>query len=180
MGFWSGLFGGSSSTLSSLINQYGQVGQKSVNQGQQYSGQAGKFWSDVLSGDASRTSQALAPQISAAKTRTAQDQKTNAMFGGRSGGTAAANASATDKLHSDITNLIGSLTNSSASNLANLGTQLTSTGLTSLSMEQQADAARMENWSNSILGLGITKGAGFLEGMALKQPGGSSGDNSSR
>ena len=167
MGFWGSLLGGSSSTLNSLIPRYGQIGNQQTNQGSSYEGSAGKFWQDVLSGDASRTSQALAPQISAAKTRTSQDQKTNAMFGGRSGGTAAFNASAADKLHSDLTNLIGSLTNSSASNLANLGQGEVSAGLGSYQLQQGADAARMKNWSDSIFGRGITTAAATGEALAL-------------
>ena len=161
MGFFSSLFGGSSDTLNSLIPKYGKIGDTQTGQGQGYEDKAGKFWGDIVSGDSSKVSQALAPEISAAKTRTQQDQKTNTEFGTRSGGTAASNAASTDKLHSDITNLIGSLTSSSVSNLANLGTKMVDTGLTSLNMEQQADAARMQNWRDSIFGGAITGAAGI-------------------
>jgi hypothetical protein len=89
------------------------------------------------------------------------------MMGGRSGGTAAANASAQDKLHSDLTNLIGSLTNSSASGLANLGTNMVSTGITSLGDQVDASQMQMQNWSQSILGKGITTGVSAAETFAL-------------
>ena len=163
MGWLNSIFTGSSSTLNSLIPTYGKVGATQTNQGQGYENQAGTFWSDVLSGDATKTMKALAPEISAAKTRTSQDQKTTAMFGGRSGGTAASNASATDKLHSDMTNLIGSLTSKSADSLANLGSKMVDTGLTSFQAQQSADAARMANWQNSIFGKGISGAVNYAE-----------------
>ena len=167
MSFLGSLFGGQNATLSKDIAQFGQIGQQQTGQGQNYENQAGTFWSDLLSGNASKQAQALAPQISAAKTRTSQDEKTNAMFGGRSGGTAAANASAQDKLHSDLTNLIGSLTNSSASGLANLGTGMVSAGITSLGDQVDASQIQMQNWQNSILGkaIGQTAGAGVTSAL---------------
>lgn len=87
------------------------------------------FLKDVLSGDATKTAQALAPQILAEKTSLQQDQKTNAMMGTRSGGTAAANVAAGDKVHSDITNLVGQLTGGAASGLTSVGTNLLGTGI---------------------------------------------------
>jgi hypothetical protein len=167
MSFLGSLFGGQNTTLSQDMAQFGKIGQQQTGQGQNYENQAGTFWSDLLSGNASKQAQALAPQISAAKTRTSQDQKTNTMMGGRSGGTAAANASAQDKLHSDLTNLIGSLTNSSASGLENLGTNMVSTGLGSLKDQEEASQTQMQNWSNSILGKGITTGVSAAETFAL-------------
>lgn len=172
MGFFSSIFGGSSDTLNSLIPRYGQIGATQTNQGSSYQNQAGDFWSKVLSGDSSKVSQALAPEISSAKTRASQDQKTTAMFGGRSGGTAASNASSTDKLHSDLTNLIGSLTNSSASSLATLGSNMVSTGLGAYGAQEQADKERMANWQNSILGRGITGGVAAAESFGLGAAGG--------
>jgi len=94
------------------------------------------------------------------------------MTGGRSGGTAAANASSADKVHSDITNLIGNLTNSSASSLASLGTNMVSTGLSSYGMQQQASQEQMANWQNSILGRGITGGVAAAESFGLGAAGG--------
>jgi hypothetical protein len=166
-GFLASIFGGQSKNLNGLIDQYGQIGQSQTGQGQKNENQAGSFWSSILSGDSSKVSQALSPEISAAKKSAQEQTKTNAEFGGRSGGTAASTAATNDKVHSDITNLIGSLTNSSASSLASLGSNQVGTGLGALGQQEQADARRMENWSNSILGLGLTKGAGFLEGMGL-------------
>jgi hypothetical protein len=87
------------------------------------------FMNEILSGDPTKVSQVLAPQISALKTSTQQDQKTRSMNGDRSGGTAAANAASTDKVHSDIANLVAQLTGSSASSLGSMGTSLLGAGM---------------------------------------------------
>ena len=159
MSFWGSLFGGSSPELNNLIGQFGQSGSSLLGQGQKNQNQAGDFFSSILSGDATKTAQALAPEISAAKTSNAQTQKTNSIFGNRSGGTTASNAASGDKLHSDITNLIGSLTNSSASSLASLGSNQVSQGQSSLGQEQSAVNQQISNWQNSILGGFLTGGA---------------------
>jgi hypothetical protein len=166
-GFFSALFGGADSNLNNLISQYGQIGSTQAGQGQKYSTQAGDFWSSILSGDSSKISQSLAPEINSARTSTAQDEKTNSMFNPRSGGTAASNAASTDKLHGYITDLIGNLTGSAATNLGNLGTTMTSTGLGALGQEQAADAQRYQNWMDSIAGKGITTGVAAGEAYAL-------------
>ena len=127
-GFFGALFGGKDVNLNNLIGQYGQIGGQQTGTGQKYENQAGDFFSSILSGDAGRISQALAPEISAAKTSNQQTQKSNAEMGTRSGGTAASNNASSDKLHSDITKMIGSLTGGAASSLASLGSSEMSTG----------------------------------------------------
>ena len=174
-GFMSALFGGKDENLNTLIGKYAQIGGQQTGTGQKYENQAGDFFSSILSGDAGRLSQALAPEISAAKTSKQQTQKSNAEMGTRSGGTAASNNASSDKLHSDITNLTGSLTGGAASGLASLGSTMTSTGLGALGQEQAATAERMQNWSNSILGMGLAKGAGFGEGLGLSSIAGLAG-----
>ena len=87
------------------------------------------FMSSILSGDSSRISQALAPQIGAAKERAQEGTKAAAEFGGRSGGMAASTAAINDKVHSDITDLIGKLTGSSVTNLGTMGSNLLGTGM---------------------------------------------------
>jgi hypothetical protein len=179
----SALFGGKDVNLNNLISQYGQIGGQQTGQGQKHENQAGDFFSSLVSGDASKQMQTLAPEISAAKTSNQQTQKSNAEMGTRSGGTAASNAASSDKLHSDITNMIGSLTGGAASSLASLGSSEMSTGLGALGQEQGATAERMQNWSNSILGMGLAKGAGFGEGLGLSwlkgKMGGSNNDSNS-
>lgn len=112
--------------------QYGSLTNASnfaTGLGQQDLTQSSNFMTSILSGDATKTAQVLAPQISSAKTSLQQDQKSAAQNGTRSGGTVAANNAAGDKVHANITDLIGSLTGSSASGLASTGGNLLSTGI---------------------------------------------------
>lgn len=166
-GFLDSLFGGKSSELNSLISTFGNVGQTNVNQGQSNENAGSKLWKDIVSGDATKTMQAIGPEASAEKTSAANSNKTTAMFGNRGGGTGASTAATTDKVHSDLTNLIGSLTNSSASNLVNLGENQVTTGLGSLSQEQGAVQQRIQNWSNSILGKSITGAVSAAESAGI-------------
>lgn len=92
--------------------QYGELSNASgfaTNLGEKDLTASSDFMNAILSGDATKQAQVLAPEISAAKTSAAQDRKTGAEFGTRSGGTTAANNAATDKVHSDITDLLGNL-----------------------------------------------------------------------
>ena len=161
MGWWDSLFTGNNPTLSANIQKTGAIGDWATGQGEKNVGTASNFWNSILSGDSSKISQSLAPEISSAKTSASQDMKTNSMFGGRSGGTAASNAATQDKVHGYIANLIGSLTGGAASSLASTGGGLLSTGLKSYGQQEQASAEQMKNWQNSILGGAITGAAGI-------------------
>ncbi len=172
MSFFGSLFGGSNPTLSSDIKKTGAVGSFATGLGESNLTKSSKFWYDILSGDATKQMQALAPEISSAKTRTAQDVKTNAIFGTRGGGTAAANAAAKDKLHSDITDMIGRLTGTAAGSLQSSGGSLLNTGLGAFGQEAQLSQQQMENWANSIAGRGITGGIAAAETMGLGAAGG--------
>lgn len=97
----------------------------------------------ILSGDPSKITQALAPQISAEKKSVQQDQKSNAEMGTRSGGTAASTAASADKVHSDITSLVGQLTGNAASGLTSAGEGLLGTG-TSATQATFGDAKTMQ------------------------------------
>ena len=158
--FFGSLFGGQDTNLSNLIGQFSQTGTQQTGQGTKNENAASGFWNSILSGNASTQAQALAPEISSLKTSAAQTNKTNAIFGNRSGGNTASAAATDDKVHGDITNLIGSLTNSSASSLASLGSNQVSQGQSSLSQEEQANQQRIANWSQSILGQAIGYGTG--------------------
>jgi len=120
-----------------------------------------------VSGDSSKVATALAPQISAAKTSLQQNQKTNAQNGTRSGGTAASNNAAQDKVHSDITNLTGSLTSGAASTLLSSGSDLLSKALGGYGQQADMSETQMKNWQDSILGSGITSGISSLESFGI-------------
>jgi hypothetical protein len=88
-----------------------------------------QFMTSILSGDPTKVTQALAPQIAGIQGRTQQEKNTVAQFGGRSGGTAATTAGLDTAAKGDVTNLVGSLTGNAASSLASTGSNLLSTGL---------------------------------------------------
>ncbi len=121
----------------------------------------------ILSGDSSKQMQVLGPEINAAKTSTAQDQKTTSMFAPRSGGTAASNAASSDKVHGFIADLIGKLSGSAADSLTSAGSNLVNTGLGAYGQQEQASQEQMQNWSDSIFGKGITTAAAAGESFAL-------------
>ena len=170
--FFSSLFGGQNKSLSTDMGTTNQVAGFSTGMGEKNLTAGSNFENAILSGDSSKQSQALAPEISAAKTSNSQTQKTNTEMGTRSGGTAATNAASSDKLHSDITNLIGSLTGGAASSLMSSGGSLLGTGLQATQQNEQYSQQQMANWSASILGKGITGAAQAGEAFATGGVGG--------
>jgi hypothetical protein len=180
MGFWGSLFGGQNENLNTDIGATGQLAGWASGTGQNYTNQAGNFFSSILSGDPSKQMQVLAPEINALKTSTSQDQKTATMFAPRSGGTAASNAAASDKAHGYIADLIGKLTGSAAGSLSSMGSNLVNTGLSAYGQNAELSQQQMQNWSDSILGKGITTAAAFGESYGLNSiPGGGGGKDSS-
>ena len=166
MGFWGGIFGGSNSVLNRDIPQAGAISDFSTGVGEGDVTAASQFERNILNGGEAE-SEALAPEISAARTRAAQQKKTNAEFGTRSGGTAASNAAADEGVSRDILNLEGGLKSGAASTLAGIGTSEQGIGLSA--EEQQAWLAqeRQQNQENSILGKTITGGISAAEGFGL-------------
>lgn len=173
MGDWfSSLFGGQNKTLNTDINKVGSLGDFSTKIGEGDTTAASKFYQDILSGDPSRISQTLAPEISSGQTQGQQAKQGLAQFGTRSGGTAAATAGIDAADRGDIINLVGGLQKSSADSAGNLGTA--NLGMAASDTMDQAKLAqqRMQNWLNSILGKGISSGIGTLESWGLgKLPG---------
>ena len=165
--FFSALFGGKNDVLSSDIGKMGQIGGFATDTGEKNVTAGSDFMRALTSGDASKVSQVEAPIISAAKTSNQQTQKTNAEMGTRSGGTAASNNASSDKLHSDITNLTGSLTGKAADTLLSSGDSLLSKGAEATSAEAGLSQERYQNWMDSILGKGITSGVAAAESAGL-------------
>jgi hypothetical protein len=167
MGFFSSLFGGSSPVLNSNINKFGSIGGFATSLGEQNLSQASAFNSALLSGDSAKIGKLLAPQTSAIQGAKQQQLNSTAQFHNRSGGTNSANQTAGDKARSSINDLVSSLTSGALGNASSLGSSLLNTGIGAYQAQDQADAQRMQNWSNSILGMGLTQGAGFAEGFGL-------------
>jgi hypothetical protein len=167
MSFFGSLFGGSNPTLNKDMAQYGQIGGFATGLGEQNLTQSSNFFSSLLSGDQSKQAQALAPQISSIQQRGQQEKQGLAQFGNRSGGTNAKTQMIGDQARGGINEMISSLLGSSASALGSQGSNLLSQGVGAYQAQQAASQQQMENWSNSILGKGITSGVAAGESFAL-------------
>jgi hypothetical protein len=141
------------------------------------------FWSSILSGDMSKISQVLAPEISSINKQTQQRKLTTSQFNNRGGGTNAYNQSLDDNALSSIRGMISNLTGSAASNIGNLGTSLLSTGLSGGEAAfGAADTMHQQNaakWNDIFKSIGEVAGAaaGFFPGgsMASKRITGAQG-----
>jgi hypothetical protein len=163
LGFFSSIWGGSNKTLNQDIPKLGQVGDWSTGQGEGDIAVGTNFYKSLLSGDSSDQMKVLSPEINAAKTSANQDNKTATEFGTRSGGTAASTATTNDKVRSSITDLLGKLTGSAASNLTSTGGSLMGTGLSAYGQQIGASQQQMANWSKSIAGHVMISGVQSLE-----------------
>lgn len=141
-------------------------------------GASSRFMQAVLSGDASKITSVLSPLISSAKTSAQQTQKTGAEMGTRSGGTAATNAAAADKVHSDITSAIAGLTGNAATTLGSEGAGLLATGISGnaagFDEAKQIQAQRAAKWNELIKQIAATA-AGAITGGAAGGLGGALG-----
>ena len=167
MSFWGSLFGGSNPTLNKDMAQFGQIGGFATGLGESDTSQASNFYSSLLSGDQSKQAKVLGPEINAIKSRGQQEKNQAAQFGNRSGGTNAQMQMIGDQGNAQINDMISKLLGSSAGALGSMGGSLLGQGQSALSAQLGASQQQMENWSNSILGMGVTQGAGFAEKMAL-------------
>jgi hypothetical protein len=167
MSFFGSIFGGSNPTLNAGINQAGQVAGYGTGMGENLTTSAGNFFQTLLSGDTSKQMQLLAPQTRAQQQAAQQQKKTMGTFGNRSGGTNAAAQSIDDKTRANINDMIATLTGQAATQAGTMGQNLIDTGLNALNMKVGFSQQQMQNWNNSILGQGISTGAGYAEGAAL-------------
>ena len=178
MSFWTSIFGGQNKTLNSNINNFQSIGGFATNLGEKSLSDAAKFSSDILSGDQSKIAKSLGPEIKTIQDQTQQNKNQTAQFGNRSGGNNAKIQTSGDTARSSINDLVSSLLGKSADSLASIGSTSLSAGMNAYKTGTDLSQTQMDNWSNSILGLGLTKGAGFLEGLGLsKIPGAPQPDN---
>ena len=167
MSWASSLFGGQNPTLNSTIGQTGQIGGFATGLGMSNATAGSNWMQSIISGDPSKIGQALSPEISAQQGQINQQKKQMAEFDSRSGGTASAAASADAAGRGNIINLVGGLQSGTAGNLTSSGTSLLGTGLGAYQQQADMSQTRMQNWANSIFGMGITGAAGAAEGFAL-------------
>ena len=172
MSFWGSLFGGQNKTLNSDMNQFGQIGGFATGLGESNLSQASNFYSSLLSGDPSKQAKALGPEIGAIQQQGQQARNTTSQFGNRSGGGNAWMQMAGDQSRGSINNMISSLLGGAANSLGSMGGNLLSQGTAAYGQQLAASQQQMENWSNSILGRGITGGVAAAESFGLGAAGG--------
>ena len=155
--------------------QYGQLTADAgwaTGQGESDIAQSSKFMSDILSGDPTRTAQALAPQISGMQQRAEQQKDTIAQTGNRSGGHTAKVASIDAGTRGDVTNLVGGLTTHAADSLGAMGSDLFGKGMAGTetafketqTMHDQTEAMFNDIFKSSAqVASGIAGGVGNLD-----------------
>ena len=172
MSFWSSLFGGSNPTLSKDIGQFGQIGSFATGLGEKNLSQSSNFMSSILSGDQSKIGGVLGPDISSIKGQGMQSKLGTSQFSNRGGGSNATMQAADDTSRASVNKMISSLLGTSASGLASSGSSLLGQGIQATGQQAKLSQEQMQNWSNSILGRGITSGVSAAESFGLGAAGG--------
>jgi len=167
MSWFGSIMTGSNPTLSSGINQAGKTSTFANTTGTGLTSQAGGFYSDLMSGDMSKISKLLAPQIGSMTKGAQQQKKTMAEFGTRGGGQSSAGQSIDDKTRANINDMVSSLTGQAVAGGAAMGQSLIDTGLSALNQQTQMSQMQVSNWENSILGKGISGAVSAAESFAM-------------
>jgi hypothetical protein len=167
MSWAGGFFGGSSPVLNAGITKAGDTSTYATNTGKNLSTQAGNFWSDLMSGDPSKTAKLLSPQIRTQQAQGQQMKQGMSQFGTRSGGTAAKGQTIDDTTRANIGNMIAQLTGSAAGAATSMGKDMLDLGMQSLNQQVSFSQQQMQNWQDSLMGQGMSQGLGFLEGKGL-------------
>lgn len=171
MSWLSSMFGGQNKTLNSDINQSGQIGGFATGLGMSNATSGSNWLQSIISGDPSKISQALAPQISSQQGQISQAKKGLGEFSTRSGGTASAASNMDAQGRGNIINLVGGLQSGAANSLLSSGSGLLGTGLSAYGQQAEQSQQQMQNWQNSILGGALTGAAGIGLGKVGKLAG---------
>ena len=123
-----GIGGGPSGQELSEAGMLANIGNFGASQGEADTLKAQSFWSSILSGDQSKISQVLGPEISSMNKNAQQQKKTMSEFGTRSGGTASAMSSLDTSTISGVRDMIAKLTGGAAGSLGSMGGSLLGTG----------------------------------------------------
>ena len=119
---------GPSGTQANLEKAMEGIGKFGTSVGEDSILKSQKFWSDLLSGDMTKISSILGPEMSAVNKQGQQMKKTASEFGTRSGGTAAVMSTLDTNTMGRINDMIAKMIPAAASNLGNMGEGLLSTG----------------------------------------------------
>ena len=126
-------------------NQFGALSGYQTGVGEGLITPAAQYEESILSGDPTKTAQAMAPEISANQKQTQQFKNQTAEFSPRSGGTAASVANADTSGRSNLIDLLGKEQSGAASTSLSAGSGLLDSASSNLG--QEADLA--EQWRQS-------------------------------
>lgn len=163
MSFWGSLFGGQNPTLNSTISNTGTIAGNASTIGQQNTSAGSGFFNSILSGDPTKTAQALAPAISAGQEGEQQQKNQIAQFGNRSGGNTAKVASLDSANRGNIINAVGGMQSGAAGTLLSSGQSLLNTALGAYGQQADMSETQMKNWASSILGSATTGAVNYGE-----------------
>jgi len=168
VGDWfSSIFTGGNKTLGKAIPKYGALSDFATGSGEKGITKGMNFYDSILSGDQGKIGQVLAPEIKTIQDQAGQQKKTTAEMGNRSGGNNAAIQMTGDKVRSATNDMVSSLLGKAADTSISAGLNLFGQGVNALGNQVDASQIQMKNWEDSLFGQGLTKGAGFLEGIGL-------------
>lgn len=156
MSFLSGVITGSNPTLSSDISQTGGLASFLNTTGTSDLATSSNFMNTLLSGNSSNVSKLLAPQIGAIQARSSQQKQQLGEFGGRSGGTTASMLKSDDDVHTQINDMVSSLTGSAVTGLSSLGSNMVSQGASALNSQANMSQEQLQNQKSSLLGSGMS------------------------
>ena len=125
-------------------NQFGSLAGYQTGVGEGLITPAAQYEESILSGDPTKTAQAMAPEISATQQQTQQFKNQAAEFSPRSGGTAASVANADTSGRSNLIDLLGKEQSGAASTSLSAGSGL----LDSASNNLGNEANLAQNWRN--------------------------------
>jgi hypothetical protein len=126
-------------------NQFGALSGYQTGVGEGLITPAAQYEENILSGDPTKTAQAMAPEISANQNQTQQFKNQTAEFSPRSGGTAASVANADTSGRSNLIDLLGKEQSGAASTSLSAGSGL----LDSASSNLGNEAGLAEQWRKS-------------------------------
>lgn len=167
MGFLGALFGGQNPTLSTDINNAGNIMNFGTALGESDLMAGSDFYKTLLSGDPQAIGKLLGPQISNIQKQGQEQLNTAAEFGNRSGGTNAAAQTNMDTQRADVMNMISQLTGQAAQGVTGIGESALGTGLNANALQAKEAQQKMENEINSLFGNMISSGIGAAESFGL-------------
>ena len=133
--------------------KFGSMGDYQTGVGEGLTTAGAGFNEDILSGDPTKISQALAPEISAGQGQVEQQRLQDANFGSRSGGTAASTAAAEGANRGNIINLVGGLQKSTAESSLTHGGNLMSEASGNIGNEAQLAEQRRQQQVGDVNGI---------------------------